>query len=84
MSQSTCSTFRGSTLFVKVKLMFKQKYNIFFENYNETPLDMHIDYPKLPVSDQREDSIYKQRGKPFWVYFLYLDLYVLGDDALIS
>ena len=31
----------GSTLFVMVKKIFRQKNTIFFENFNLTPLDMY-------------------------------------------
>ena len=36
-----CGISSGSTLFVKVKKIFRPKNTIFFENYNLTPLDMY-------------------------------------------
>ena len=44
-------------MFVKVKKKFRQKYNIFFLNYNLTPLDCTMDYPKFIVSNQKGESI---------------------------
>ena len=42
----------GSTLFVKVNKIFRQKNTIFFENYNLTPLDIYtMNHPKLTVSN---------------------------------
>ena len=48
-----------STLFVKVKMFFRQKNIIFFENYNLTPVDIctTIDYLKCIVSNQKEEPI---------------------------
>ena len=42
-TQMKCSISAGSTLFVKVKKIFRQKiqYIVFFYNYNLTPLDMY-------------------------------------------
>ena len=38
--------------------MFSTKeYNICFEKYNLTPLDIYNDYPKYIVSKQKEESI---------------------------
>ena len=49
------------TLLIKVKMIFRQKNTIFFENYNLTPLDMYNDYPKLIVSNQKEEYISIQK-----------------------
>ena len=35
------AAFHQSTLFVKVKKIFRHKNTIFLENYNPTPLDMY-------------------------------------------
>ena len=47
----------GSTLFVKVNKIFRQNNTIFFENYNLIPLIYTMNYPKLIVSNQKEESI---------------------------
>ena len=39
------------TLFVRVKIVFRLKKTILFENYNLTPLDMYNDYPKFIISN---------------------------------
>ena len=39
--QHNAAFHHGSTLFVKVKKMLRQKHTIFFENYNMIPLDMY-------------------------------------------
>ena len=51
----------GSTQFVKVKKIFRQKNRIFCENHNPTPIYITMDYPKFTVSNQKEESIPIQR-----------------------
>ena len=49
---------------VKVKMIFRQKNTICFENYNLTPLDKcSMDHPKFIVSNQKEESISIERVK---------------------
>ena len=57
----TVKTHSLPTLLIKVKMIFRQKNTIFFENYNLTPLDMYNDYPKLIVSNQKEEYISIQK-----------------------
>ena len=47
MSTFTNSEDPVSTLFVKVKMIFRQKNRIFFENYNLTHLDMYNGLSKV-------------------------------------
>ena len=53
-----------STVFVKVKKIFRQRNTIYFLYYNPTPLDMYIGLcPMFIVSNQKEESISIQRVK---------------------
>ena len=38
---AACSISSGSTLFVRVKKVFRQKIQSFFDNYNHTPIEMY-------------------------------------------
>ena len=61
-----CVISSGSSLFIKVKKIYRQKLQYFFENYNMTSLDIICTVvcdPNLIVSNQKEGSISKQRAK---------------------
>ena len=51
----------GSTLFVKVKKIFRQKKQYYLKKYTLTPLDHTLDHPKLMVLNQKEEFISIQR-----------------------
>ena len=53
----------GSTLFVKVKKIFRQKNTIFLENYNWTPLDIYNGLSQVYCIKPEGESIGIQRVK---------------------
>ena len=61
-TNSECCISSGSTQFVKVKKIFRQKTTIFFENYNQTPLDMYNGLSQVYCIKLEE------RGKSILVY----------------
>ena len=50
----------GTSLFAKVKKIFRQKCKFFLKNYNLAPIDNLI-CPKFILLDQKEESISIQR-----------------------
>ena len=60
----------GSTLFVKVKQIFRQKNTIFFKNYNLTP-HRYVQWtiPSLLYQTRRNNPLVYKGLRPFTLYF---------------